>query len=314
MNGKVYTPAAAALNTSSVAFGIVHLGDSVSRAVSVTNAASATALNDVLIASAKSTSGPFTAAGSLGAGLAAQQSATSLAVGLDTRSAGVYSGSAAFSAASHDGDLSDAALNDLVVSLSAQIDNYAADGFSLTGGAGTLTRSGSTFVLDYGTVAQGSGSRRTTLAAGNTATGTADLLDGSFRFLDGADFGEDGFDSFLDLVAGASSGPLTLSFDAMTAGSFSDTIVLHGVGHNASGFSQAIGDIELIVRGNVTTAAQPPTGAVPEPDSLLLLGLGLPLLFVRRRRPGRHRGVVEAAARRSLRTSRTGADSFGPGS
>ena len=283
LNGKVYTTAAATVNTPSVNFGIVHVGDAVSQAVSVTNSAPVTALNDVLVASATGASGPFTASGNLGAGLAAGATSTALSVGLNTTSAGVYAGSAAFSAASHDADLTDAALAALGVSLSGTVNNYAADRFSFASGAGTLTQSGSTYILDYGSVLQGSGTRSTTLLAGNSATGPADLLDGNFEFLDALDFAESGFASFMNLAAGQTAGPLTLSFDSMTLGSFMDTIVLHGVGSNASGYSGAIGDIQLIVRGSVTGSVTPPTTGVPEPDSLLLLGLGIPLLFIRRR-------------------------------
>ena len=281
LNGKVYTPAVAQLNTPSASFGIVHVGDAVaSKAVSVTNAASTTALNDTLVSSFSSATTGFTGSGSLGSGIAAGATdATSLKVGLNTATAGVYSGSATFSAASHDGDLSDAALADLVVSLSGTVNNYASDKFVFGSGAGTLSRSGSTFVLDYGTVAVGSGTRSTSLLATNDAVGPSDLLDGNYTFADPIDFGESGFTSFTDLASGGFTSALMLGFDSATLGSFSDTIVLHGVGHNASGYSGAIGDITLIVRGTVAGSV----GAVPEPDSFLLLGLGIPLLFIRRR-------------------------------
>ena len=285
LDGRVYTTAAATNNTPAVNFGIVHVGDTASRSVSVTNSAPVTALNDTLVVSAAGASGSFTASGSV-SGLTAGSTSTALSVGLNTASAGVFSGSAAFSAASHDADLSDAALANLAVSLAGQVNNYASDAFALAGGAGRLTQVGSTYILDYGTVAQNSRTLTTTLTAANTASGPADLLAGSFQFLDPADFGESGFASFLALAAGQATGPLTLSFDSLTVGSFIDTIVLHGVGSNASGYSGAIGDIQFIVRGIVSGAVTPPVNGVPEPDSLILLGLGIPLLFLRRgRRP-----------------------------
>ena len=281
LNGKVYTPAVAQLNTPSASFGIVHVGDVVAtKAVSVTNAASTTALNDTLVSSFSSATSGFNGSGSLGSGIAAGATdATSLKVGLNTATAGVYSGSATFSAASHDGDLSDATLANLVVSLSGTVNNYASDKFVFGSGAGTLSRSGSTFVLDYGTVAVGSGTRSTSLLATNDAVGPSDLLDGNYTFADPVDFSESGFTSFTDLASGGVTSALMLAFDSATLGSFSDTIVLHGVGHNASGYSGAIGDITLIVKGTVAGSV----GAVPEPDSFLLLGLGVPLLFIRRR-------------------------------
>ena len=267
-------------------FGIVHVGDVVGQQnVSVTNSAPATALNDVLLAQFNSASAPFTGSGNLGAGLAAQAtSASALKVGLNTGAAGVYNGTATFSAASHDADLTDAALANLVVNLSGQVNNFASDAFFFGSGSGSLTRSGSIFTLDYGTIAQNSGTRSTTLLAGNNAIGPADLLDGTFQLVDVNDFNESGFTNFLNFAAGQNGGPLMLSFNSSTLGSFNDTLTLHGIGHNASGFSQAIADIQLNIHGIVG----PNVGNVPEPDSLLLLGLGLPLLFVRRK-ARRHR-------------------------
>lgn len=288
LNGTVYTPAVAQLNTSVVNFGIVHVGDNVAqRNVSVTNAALVTGTNDVLQSSFSSATGPFTGSGSLGAGLGAQQmNATGLAVGLNTATAGVYSGSATFGAASHDGELSDAALANLAVGLMGQVNNYASDTFTFGSGAGTLTRSGSTFTLDYGTVAQNSGTRSTTLFAMNDATGPADALDGSYVFNDAIEFGEAGFTDFFGLAAGQSTSGLSLSFDSLVLGTFSDSITLRGIGRNASDYSGAIGDITLVIRGMVAQDG-PPSTDVPEPDSLLLLVLGVPLLLVRRARTAR---------------------------
>jgi len=85
LNGRVYTPAVAQVNTGVVDFGIVHKGDVVTaRNVSVTNTAAIAAPNDVLVGTIGGAAGPFNASGSL-AGVAAQASDTSsFSVGLST--------------------------------------------------------------------------------------------------------------------------------------------------------------------------------------------------------------------------------------
>lgn len=106
------------------------------------------------------------------------------------------------------------------------------------------------------------------------------MLDGLFQFLDPQDFAESGFTPFTDLAAGQNTGPLMLSFNTASLGSFSDTILLHGTGHNASGFSAPIGDIELIVRGTVVSQGD---NTVPEPATFALLLAGVLVLAAMRR-------------------------------
>ena len=60
-----------------------------------------------------------------------------------------------------------------------------------------------------------------------------------------------------------------MTFATTTAGTFVDTIVLHGVGHNASGFNAPIADITLRIQGTVAPIPEPSTYA------LMLAGLGL---------------------------------------
>ena len=59
-----------------------------------------------------------------------------------------------------------------------------------------------------------------------------------------------------------------VSFATTTRGTFVDTIVLHGIGHNASGFSGSVGDITLRIQGTVAP--------VPAPSTYMLMlgGLG----------------------------------------
>ena len=273
VGGKVYTPAVATLNTASnVNFGIVHVGDSVSQAISVSNTAPVSALNDVLRGEFSSASAPFSGGGTLGAGLdAGATDSSSLSVGMNTAAAGNYSGSATFVMSSHDADLVDLALPDLSVSLSGTVNNYAKSIFTFGMGDGSFKADGNSFVLDFGTQLLGSGALKTTLYASNGANGLADLLDGDFNFLDGIDFAEDGFDPFIGLGAGELTGPLLLTFNTGKVGSYVDTILLSGFGHNASGYRDRVADVMLTVRGSVIQDG----GTVPEPGTLWLATLAL---------------------------------------
>jgi hypothetical protein len=284
LSGKVYTPAVGQIASTTLDFGIVHKGDAVTpQALTVKNSAAVTALNDVLTGSFGGATGPFTAGGSLGAGLAAQQTdGSSLTASLNTANAGVFNSAAFVQMQSHNNDMTDLGLGNVPIDLKAQVNNYALSEFLLKNGAGSFTRSGSTFYLNYGSLHKGTGVFSTTLLAANGAAGPADLLDGQFAFLDTPDFGEWGFNPFTNLAAGGQTGPLTLSFDTSTLGTYSDTIVLHGIGHNQSGYTAAIGDITLVVQGSVIPGGQ----TVPEPATWLLLLAGLGSLAMVRRRRG----------------------------
>ena len=271
LSGHVYTPAVAQTNTTVVDFGIVHRGEAVvDRAVSVTNAAPLSPLNDTLVASIGGAPSPFTTGGGV-AGLAAGATdATSLHVSIGTTNAGVFDGSANVGFKSHDGELADLALGGTTVALHGQVNNFAEASLTKTGG-GTLSRSGNTWTLDFGTIVLGSGDRNASLAVLNSAIGPADLLSGAFDLGGVGDgFALAGFGSFANLIAGASFGGLGVMFDDGTAGAFAATVVLHASGSNASGFVGRIDDTTLVIRGDVATVA-----AVPEPETYLMLVAGL---------------------------------------
>jgi len=198
-------------------------------------------------------------------------------VTMNTGTAGMFGGTVTFGAASHDGQLADLALAPVNVAVQGQVNNFASSAFQFGSGAGTLTHLGSTYTLDFGTQILGSGVLTSILFAGNGAIGPSDLLNGMFQLPDTLDFGETGFDPFADLAAQQfTAGPLGLAFNTSNLGSFVDTIVLHGVGHNTSGYSAPVGDITLVVEGTVVAR-----GAVPEPATLTLLALGCVILAYR---------------------------------
>jgi len=275
LSGHVYTPAIGQTNTAIVDFGIVHRGDVVAdRAVSVTNAAPVTPLNDALVASIGGAPSPFTTSGSVAGLGAGATDATSLRVGLGTTNAGVFAGSANVGFASHDGELADLALGGSTVQLRGQVNNFAEAALAKTAGAGTLSRNGNTWTLDFGTFSLGSGDRSASLAVLNSAIGPADLLSGAFDLTGaGNAFTLAGFGSFANVVAGTSFGGLDVLLDDGSIGAFLATIVVHASGSNASGFAGALPDMTFVIRGDVAAVA-----AVPEPETYVLLVTGLVVL------------------------------------
>jgi len=281
VNGKVYTPAVASLS-GAIDFGIVHVGDSVStQQLAVQNAAAVTALNDVLQGTL-TVSGPFTGGGNVGAGLGAGANQT-FNIGLDTSAAGVFTaGTATFAGVSHNADMADLGLGNPMVELAAQINNYANPVFGKTSGDGLFSGGGLSFILNFGTVFQNSGTETAYLQILNDTLGPSDLLSGFFSsdspdWVD-FDFNYAGFNEFMDLEAGQSFGGLMLALNTTELGTFSEMIMLSALGYNASGYQQTF-DIALMVQGNVVEAS-----ATPEPTTMLLLGLGLIGLVVIRRK------------------------------
>ena len=237
LNGRVYTPAVAQVNTGVVDFGIVHKGDVVTaRNVSVTNTAAIAAPNDVLVGTIGGAAGPFTASGSL-AGVAAQGSDTSsFSVGLSTANAGVFNGSANAAFASRNPDMADLALGNSTVTLKAQVNNFATLALQRVAGAGSLSASAGGYILDFGTIQLGSAGLMAELGVFNVASGPADLLNGSFAFGAGAGFTFDGFGPFAGMAAGDGRDGLDIVFGSSSLGSFSQTFTISSFGSNASGY------------------------------------------------------------------------------
>ncbi|MBN1380772.1 MAG: choice-of-anchor D domain-containing protein [Deltaproteobacteria bacterium] len=281
LDGKVYTPAVGQIDSTTIDFGIVHVGETVSaQALTVKNNAAVTALNDVLTGSFTGSSGPFTVGGDLGSGLAAQATdSSSLTAAVDTSTAGVFNVSAMVNFASHNNDMADLDLGSVGIDIMAQVNNYADPVFQKNSGDGVLTVAGLTFTLDFGTIVFDH-SVEAYLSLLNDVAGPADLLKGTFTD-NTAEFGATGFDAFTDIEAGESLYDLFVSLDALTLGSFEESIVLHAIGYNAGGYEGAFDDITLILKGRVIESGGP---TVPEPMTGLLLLIGLTGIGIIRKR------------------------------
>jgi hypothetical protein len=277
VTGNVYQTAIAAVTTV-VDFGIVHVGDMVSKAINVANTATG-ALVDVITGAVSSVSGAFTnGGGSLGAGVASGGNSNALTVGITTTAAGVYTGNANVALASHDADLSDVALATNPVTLTGTVNNYANPVFNLASGDGTLSGNGQSYTLNFGDLVQNSADDLANLQLLNDVTGPSDLAEGTFTLPSGNGFILDGFNAFTDLGAGMSQGGFSVAFDTSTLGLFTEEITLNAVGYNASGYSGALDPIELTITGDIIPGSSGGGGGqqpVPEPSTLLLLGVGI---------------------------------------
>ena len=271
--GSVYNYATADL-PSAVDFGIVHVGDAVSHAVSVANGAASDGFSDALDAAFEAAmGGGVTASGSISA-LAAGASSSALGLTLDTSAAGAISTKVSVDTVS-DGTAEGLGLTDLGVvgvSVTGTVDNYATAALAEASGGGTLTQTGDSYTLDLGTLAPGSGAQSVVIALGNSASAVADALSGTFDVSGDPAFSALGFDALSGIGAGAQSdaGTITLSTDA--TGMFEETIILHAAGSNASGYSGVLPTETLTVTADVAACYCPGTlirtagGDVPVED------------------------------------------------
>ena len=290
VEGKVYTAAVGAASGTRINFGVVRVGDTVSAAnITINNTAATTALNDTLRADLSGLSGPVSGNGNV-SGIVAQGSGQ-LAVGLNTANAGIFSqtGSLAFTSQNADmADLSAGASAGLTVF--AQVNNLANGDFDLDAGMGTLSQTGTSYVLDLGTIVLGN-SVSSSLSFDNDVSGPADALSGSFDLTGVDDFALVGWNPLAFLGAGQAGGAMTVNWLAGALGLFSDTIVFNGAGTNASdplGLAQAR---QLVIRANVIQGGG--GGNVPEPGTLALLLSAAAAAVVSKRRAAVRKGVTQ---------------------
>ncbi|MGE0432709.1 MAG: choice-of-anchor D domain-containing protein [Planctomycetota bacterium] len=280
LTGRVYAQAVASVETVGIDFGIVHVGDVIgAQSVTVRNVAAGT-LTDNLLGSISAVPAGFVGNGSLGAtGLTQGEASSALNVGLSTNAAGVFSGEASLSFASHNAEMADLLLGNQAVTLSAQVNNYANAVLDKAGGDGTFAQVNvGQFVFDFGTLTAGGNVAGLLSLANVSPGGPTDVLGADFD-IGGGSFTLNGFDAFSGLATTDSTRMLEVSLNPMVAGLFEQVVRINLYGENASGFRGSLGTYELSLRALVEPAPVP----LPAPAWLFGGALGT-LLALRRSR------------------------------
>ena len=248
-----------------VNFGIVHVGASVTQALSVTNTAPTGGSPENLDGSIGSATGDAITNGGSFSGLAAGlTNSGSLVVGLSTATDGVESGSAIVSLESDGTGIDSNGITPLpsqTIEVSGTVNNYATAAISEISGAGTLAQSGDAYTINLGTLTAGSLPVAIGLGISNTATGLADALSGSFAITNSSGAFINNADSaFAGIVAGQLDVGPTVTLTAGTNGAFSETITLFGTGSNAD-YNGTLTPETVTIVGSVTQFITLTTGA-----------------------------------------------------
>jgi hypothetical protein len=270
----VFAPAVAQVTPTVIDFGTVRVGDTVAaQSINIANTASVQLLNDVLRETSRNVTGPFTVAalpGDLAAG-----SDADLATSLNTATAGVFTGAATFGFASSNDQMTDLSLGAQSVALMGTVNNLARALFENVGLFGTLSGSGSAFLLDFGDL--GLSALGSTLTANlgirNGASGPADNLDGFFSDISAGSFALAGFDPFFDLIAGdlLTGFDVSINTAGLGLGTFTGGLQLNPFSSFAGLDDLALAPIQLAFRFDVVDD----TVSVPEPPTYMLLLVGL---------------------------------------
>ena len=250
-----YNYAAPTLSSTLVNLGILHVGNTATQVLSLSNSSTSSAYTENLDASFLSVTGIGALATGSVTTLASGGSSSALNVGFSASSTGLISGTAVLGFTS-DGtgidSLGTTVLGNDTITLTGTVDNYATAALAELSGAGTLTGSGDNLTLALGSVQQGYGSLVANLEVLNTATGFADQLAGDFTIANvGTAFTDSAFSSFSSLSAGQADVLPSITFSATSVGNFSETVILASTGSNASGYSGTLANITLTVTGTV---------------------------------------------------------------
>jgi hypothetical protein len=254
-----------------VDFGIVHVGDTLQQALTITNGSPVDGFSESLNAAIGNPTGSATTNNGSFTGLAPRgTNDTSLVVGMNTSTAGVKSGTATITLTSNGAGSSGLGLTPLgsqIVNVQAQVNNFAVADLAKLAGDGTFSMTGTNeFTLNLGTATQGNPNLQAALGVINDVLAPADELGGSFT-LAAPDFTLSGFDPFTGLAAGGTRRGLSVALNTSMVGMFSGQVTLNPRSTNARPFSMDLAPITIRLLGEV----QP----IPEPATLSILIIAL---------------------------------------
>jgi hypothetical protein len=255
ITGAAYRLASPIVNSASpINFGFVHVGDAVSQTISITNDVPDDSYSESLNA-VLDPGGSATGGGSFTALAPSATNNTDLAIGINTATAGIKSGSAVIALKSNGTGSSGLGVTILPqqnIMVQAQVNHFAAADVVKQSGDGTLTVTGpDEFTLDLGSIVEGQAALSATLGVKNQPLGgPADTLAGSFT-LAAPDFNLSGFASFGGVAAGATQGGLVIALDEMEVGDFTGQITLLPQSTNPQPFSLDLDPITIHIVGQV---------------------------------------------------------------
>jgi len=224
-----------------VTLPITHVGGTfASTSLTVANTAANDGFSEGLNAAFGSLSGVSSNGGSVTnlAGGSSDTSSMTVSLTGSTAYPGIVSGTAQISLASNAGSLNAYGITPLTsqtVTVNGQVNQYAQPQITFNTGAGTLTGSGTSYTLNLGAVAQGSGILASALNILNNELSTyQDTLSGSTFSLSGSGFTLTGNSNFSGVLPGNSQG-LGVSFDSsQSAASYVETMTFTPSSDNAS--------------------------------------------------------------------------------
>ncbi len=282
VSGNVYRLASPSTHSPEpVDFGVRHVNDSVSNvAVSLKNNAANDGFSESLNASIATGTTGLTATGSFTGLAPGSTDSSSLSVGMNTTSAGARNGTATITLKSDGTGSSGLGLTNLTsqtVNITGQVNFFADPVVIFKSGSATLTMNSPTsFTLNFGQVAQNSGTYMASFGVQNFLhDGTyQDSLGGTFNTTNVTNFGITGAGPFANIAPGSALDP-NVTFDSSQAtGNYSNTFTLSPTSSNASGTSN-LADVQVTLLGQIVV--------VPEPNTWAMLLAGGGLLTVARR-------------------------------